>query len=803
VGQVAKAEQSYAECTAIFNARRMPGRLSVVRYNMATMYRQIGLDARRHAQRAIDAAAAKRHATEARSWFEKAKQILQSELAYVSRLRLAANDFRRHNRESVLGELHLDLGDFTQARQLFQGAKAFSDRILGKDNHGRDLMNLGLAQCALGRYDDALSLFRRASKNAKEQLGEHKPLYAMTLALQARALGHLGRWKEAGRVMDQCQRLERRYALEVLPTLSQSEQLSYLFRPGYLEGGNFDLALALGAAGGKALREQSAEWLINTKAMVHELLADRSRFTRCGEAAKLARDLSALRAGIARLVAIINAYPDGSNEHKIAVRDLSTLINRESTLSKQLGRTAGTSDRPLWIGLGDVRKSMPRGAVLIELARFRAPKFGSKGATALVGSPRYAAWVIPAAGSGKVALVDLGDARAIEASVRALRDGMDRDVQTVRNQVIREFETELAAFAKKKGLGPNDPRYQAKRAALLQTAFRKMGERLRAQAPRLQAAYRRLAADCAKRIMHPLAGHLRGAKQVLLSPDAHLWLPPWGALPLREGGRYLVEEKAVTCLVSGRDLLARRGAKAKPAAPVIFGDIDYDLGVRHAGDRIAHPASRLAYSPVEVRAIRPHLETYAGTKPLVYTGRDATEERLKAVRNPKVLFLSTHGVFGSVDEARFVPGREGLLFENPMMRCTLSLAGCNRKPRPGDRGEDGRLYGIEVDALDLRGTDLVILSACQTALGDVHAGQGAAGLRQAFQLAGARSVLATLWSVDDEATTRLTIALCKALGSGASTAEALRQGQLALLRAGETSHPFFWAAFTITRSGGE
>jgi CHAT domain-containing protein len=160
-----------------------------------------------------------------------------------------------------------------------------------------------------------------------------------------------------------------------------------------------------------------------------------------------------------------------------------------------------------------------------------------------------------------------------------------------------------------------------------------------------------------------------------------------------------------------------------------------------------------------------------------------------------VLFLSTHGGFGSVDETVLRPGQSALLLESPMLRCSLCFAGCNVKD---SRGEDGLLYGFEIEGLDLRGTELVILSACQTALGDVHAGQSVAGLRQAFQIAGAKSVVATLWSVEDRAATRLTIGFLKGLTAGSAPAVALRNAQLALLRTPATAHPFYWGPFTLT-----
>jgi CHAT domain-containing protein len=229
--------------------------------------------------------------------------------------------------------------------------------------------------------------------------------------------------------------------------------------------------------------------------------------------------------------------------------------------------------------------------------------------------------------------------------------------------------------------------------------------------------------------------------------------------------------------------------------------VDFDLGVRDPARLVEHPAEPLPLTGEVVRALVPLLTSKEGQAPVVLTGAAATEERVMATRSPRILLLDTHGVFGGVDESKFQPGLGGLLFENPLLRCKLTLAGCNLKRTGSETGEDGVLYGLEVGALDLRGTELVVLAACQSALGDVHAGQSAAGLRQAFQLAGARSVVATLWSVEVGATANLTIRFFEQSQGGKPAADALRAAQLELLRDPQFSHPLFWAAFTVTTQG--
>jgi CHAT domain-containing protein len=130
--------------------------------------------------------------------------------------------------------------------------------------------------------------------------------------------------------------------------------------------------------------------------------------------------------------------------------------------------------------------------------------------------------------------------------------------------------------------------------------------------------------------------------------------------------------------------------------------------------------------------------------------------------------------------------------ENPLLRSGLALAGANLR-HGGD--DDGVLTALEASGLNLWGTRLVVLSACDTGVGEVRTGEGVYGLRRAFVLAGTESLVMSMWPVSDYVTREMMTTYYKGLKEGRGRGEALRQVQLSMLKHKDREHPFYWAGF--------
>jgi CHAT domain-containing protein len=208
----------------------------------------------------------------------------------------------------------------------------------------------------------------------------------------------------------------------------------------------------------------------------------------------------------------------------------------------------------------------------------------------------------------------------------------------------------------------------------------------------------------------------------------------------------------------------------------------------------ARSLSEVYFAPIEGTAREANAIRSLFPDANLLTGVQASEASVKGLTAPRILHLATHGFFledapASATEAQAAATEEGS--RNAMLRSGLALAGANTR----GAGDDGILSALEASGLNLWGTKLVVLSACDTGVGVVRNGEGVYGLRRSFLLAGAESLVMSLWPISDRTTRSLMTGYYQNLKHGRGRGESLRQVQLDLLRKQPDLHPFYWAAF--------
>ncbi len=222
-----------------------------------------------------------------------------------------------------------------------------------------------------------------------------------------------------------------------------------------------------------------------------------------------------------------------------------------------------------------------------------------------------------------------------------------------------------------------------------------------------------------------------------MSPDGPLWNVPWASLLLPQGDKFAIEEMSFRYVISGRELIEQAGRKVATAEPLIMGDPDLDFapkgspGRLRAGDPLLIPL-RLPASAEECKMIGGILRESLKMQPHEVLGSTMTKDQLSGLtRAPRFVYLSTHSLFS-------LPTK--LQVDDPLLRCAIAFAGWNHLP-DGNDGKAAALAGVmtgaEVLAVDLRGTELVVLASCQSGTGVLQYGQSPADLRHAFHLAGA------------------------------------------------------------------
>jgi CHAT domain-containing protein/tetratricopeptide (TPR) repeat protein len=652
-----------------------------------------------------------------------------------------------------LGLLYERMGDYAQAEPLLRQALETRKQTLGVEHldYAISLNNLAGLYRDMSDYAAAEPLLRQALEIHRQVLGVEHPGYAHSLTNLAGLLHDVGNEAQAEPLLRQALIIREKLLEKIFAIQSERQRIDFLrsLRASLM----VYLSIALSGSGpGPA--DLYGHVLLWKGAVAARQAEDR-----------LARDQPELRPLIddlnrSRSLWAQAAFSVPAPERRGAWHEqLNRLRDQKEELESRLARLSGAYRQWRQISAADVAGGLPQAVALIELFEYihYSPPKEKKGRTRAEG--RLLAFILRQ--GREPALVPLESSQAISQAVQSWRDRLrDGDV------------------------------------------------------PALDAASARVA----ERVWKPLAPHLVGVQTVVVAPDGALCRFPLAALPGTRPGTYLLEDLNLGYATSGRHVMELLAGSAPPTRGILaVGGIDYGAPVARAqaeadgvrgrsaplDDRTRAGFAALPGTGVEARsALQTFQRAFPGEPALLLTGGDPSEERIKGelAARRRFLHFAGHGFFAPptfVSALRAGAGAADAPFRglsrdeerafglSPMLLSGLALAGVDRPvggPANAPLAEDGILTAEEVAGLDLRGTELVVLSACETGLGNVAGGEGVLGLQRAFQSAGAQTLVTSLWKVDDAATAVLMDEFYANLWhKKLPKLDALRQAQLVLL----------------------
>lgn len=655
---------------------------------------------------------------------------------------------------------------YAQAEKLQQEAISITAQSLG-GSHPTTLMqrnNLAVNYLMQERYAAAEQLLHDIlTDSIAGPTGTHHPEVATRMTNLADALRLQGKHLEAHRLQTEALRIKERKRDDLFQLLTEQQKLQYLqeemaFVRLHLAHTRQVLAQNPGAAA------TALDVWLRWKGIVMESQGrylDALYRTDDPALKRQFEELVAVRRQLAGLQ-LVQPAPQSAQSHAARIELLEYRKEQlEADLTKRSAvyAKAGASQR---FTSNELRRLLPKGAAYIDFALVEDWHFQPLEVRGL----RYLAFIASNQPGATVQMLDLGPADTI-------------------NRAITDYRRQIAAQA---GGGKADP-------------------------VRLAA----VAAELHSRLMAPLLPYLEGISTLIISPDAGLHLLPFEVLH-GKGRPYLLEQYAISYVASGRDMV-RFGQRGTPhGAALILADPDYDLQLAGANDGRAVVVdalkslqfTRLPDTRVEAEAIAGLLKRGGQFQVQNLTGAHALESALFAQPQPGLLHLATHGFFLQDEATGAGNATRGLTavtrptaiaaphatLPNPMLRSGIVLAGVNRALARGR--DDGLVTAEKILGMRLPGTDLVTLSACETGVGDITAGEGVFGLKRAFILAGARTVVLSLWSVPSRETTELMTEFYRLMAAGSPKAAALRQAQRTMLK--KYPHPFYWGAFQLVGS---
>jgi CHAT domain-containing protein/Tfp pilus assembly protein PilF len=670
--------------------------------------------------------------------FDLAESLLTRALEAVER-RFGVDSIRVSNPLANLAKIARERGQYPRALEFLERAYAVRERVLGPEHRDTvaTLIIIGNVHSASGQYELALDDYRRARDVLQTTAGPYHSLTLLTLLGAARSYAAQDDVVHAVAYQARADEVLEKTIDFNLAIGSARSKLA--FAEYVSERTGRTISLSVGAASNdRSAAGLAAGVLLQRKGRVLDALSSSMVALRERLNDGDRRLLDRLDTTASELATLALRGPAGTPFPEYRQR-LAALEEQRGSLEAEAGdRSAEFRSRSQPVTLAGVQALIPPEAALLEFAVYEPYDPKAPNDARAHGALRYVAYVIPH--KGDVQVRELGAAEDIDRAVERFRETL-RDPKA-------------------------DPKPHAR-------------------------ALDRIVMEPLRRLLDD------GVTRLLLSPDGQLNLVPFEAL-VDQQQRYLIERYSVSYLTTGRDLLRLQVARPSKAQPIVvadalFGEPGPAAGTaagrratgRSGGRRSVVTADSLAsvyFAPLagsgyEARAIKSLFP-----EATLLTGTAATKAALARVEAPRILHIATHGFFL----------RSSATVDNPLIRSGLALSGANLRHSDG---EPGILTALEASNLDLWGTKLVTLSACDTGVGEIKNGEGVYGLRRAFFLAGAETLVMSLWPVSDYVTREIMTAYYGGLKQGLGRGDALRQAQLAMLARANRQHPFYWASF--------
>lgn len=678
---------------------------------------------------------------------EKAENYCSEALA-ISRRAFGAGHVNTATSLNNLASLYSRRDLHEKARWLYLRSLAITRKAVGSNHQemATILNNLALNRHNQGAYEVAERLYKQSLQITNDTLGSDHRDRVVSLNNLAHLYYKQGSYSQAEALFQEGLKLQFVLLQKEAPFLPKTDRLSFLRSFGLSNEAFCSYATTSLQTARLALFA-----LVNCQGLLERIEGLQARLAIALRGVNLEEEQE-LRTLVQRLAskAILP-------EQRLALKA------RQEELERQLYRILPEL-RPRVVEMEEVASALPANSALVVFQRFQ-PFDESKSGGRCWGEARYLALILKPDGS--VAAVDMGGAGALETAIKEAR-----------SNTIQCFADSSSPWETISSL-----------------------------------------------LLSPLLPHLSNETLWFLSLDGELSRIPMHVLPLpNQPDQWLVEAVKLRLVSSGRDLLDQPSSRehTPPAgAALVVADPAFDRDPTATSsdepDSYNHPFRSRDLELVRFWEPLPgtakegqEVAEILGAKLL--TGGDATTLAVQEAKRPRILHIATHGFF-LPDQPEQLQAQPWLSFdrpdvlerfsgEDPMLRSGLVLAGANHQGSDPDE-DDGYLTAMEAVHLNLQDTELVTLSACDSGSGDIRTGEGVYGLQRAFIVAGARSLLISLWPVPDEATCAFMVRFYSLLKDGLGRDEALiavqrefREHENIVWR-----HPYYWGAWQLIGDG--